>query len=354
MRRAGPRLHLTKARRPASSYAAQRQLDAALARLEPRIAAAFAKAARDINASPALLRQLASAIERGNSPAAIALVGQDRLASALRGQGAPPGTRTLQDELLTGLTMGATSGQLQLGASRARLSASLDLTNPRAVTYLQQHLPTLIREVTQEQQKAVQAALLRGFNDGRPAVQIAREVRDTVGLTEAQGRAVVNFRRQLETGDQGLGVHPVDRRLSATERQQAGRMFRQAAEGNPARQAEIDKLVGRYQESLINRRARNIARTEATRAFGEGQQAIWDQATTDGLLDPAKTKRFWLVTPDDRLRDTHAAVPGMNPDGVGLDEPFDTPIGPVMGPRQSGDPAFDINCRCTVYLEINE
>ena len=44
----------------------------------------------------------------------------------------------------------------------------------------------------------------------------------------------------------------------------------------------------------------------------------------------------------------------MNKEGVGLDEPFNTPIGPVMGPGKSGNPAFDINERCDTYLEFLE
>jgi hypothetical protein len=46
------------------------------------------------------------------------------------------------------------------------------------------------------------------------------------------------------------------------------------------------------------------------------------------------------VTPDDRLRETHAAVPGMNPDGVALDGTFETPLG-----RSSGPPLEPL-CRC--------
>jgi hypothetical protein len=59
---------------------------------------------------------------------------------------------------------------------------------------------------------------------------------------------------------------------------------------------------------------------------------------------PATARRVWIVTPDARLRPEHAAIPRMNPDGVGLDEPFRTPDGDFL------NPPIDPNCRCGVGL----
>lgn len=242
---------------------------------------------------------------------------------------------------------GAESAAGQLPRSLG-LAASLDLANPEAVRFTSTYLPALIREVTDETRGAVREAVERGFTEGRPAVKIAREVRDSVGLTRAQGRAVGNFRRQLETGNLGRGKHPTDRRLSASERAQAGSIFSAGGESS----GRVDRLVERYRDSLVNRRAKNIARTEVHRAHVNGQEELWRQAQARGLISRERTRRRWIVTPDDRLRTDHAAVPGMNPDGVGLEEPFQTPVGPVMAPGESGVASFDVNCRCTVALEF--
>jgi len=313
-------------------------------KLEGRLAAAFTEAVREMR-SEVKLRALSRAIEAGNLAEALDIVGAEAIAARMRGRGLKPGVPSLVDRIVEAFREGGAAGMRQL-PPRASLLATLDLTNPEAVRYLSENVPVLIREVTIETQQAVQSSLLRGFNEGRPAIQIAREVRGSVGLTEAQARAIGNFRRQLETGEMGIGQAPWDRRLSATERAQSRSIYRAGGE----RSARVDALVERYEQSLVNRRARNIARTEVTRAFGEGQDELWRQATEQELIDPTRTREGWLVAWDERLRKQHRAVPRMNPNGVSLGGMFDTPIGPVRGPRTSGVPAFDVNCRCTKYL----
>ncbi len=346
------RLRLTKQSTP-EERRARRALNEALRVMEPRLAIAFGQAARVIIDQPGMLRRLTEAIESGDLSGAEQVVGAASLAGALAGEGLSPDIATFQQEVTAALEAGGTAGQLQMGPEQARIMASLDLTNPQAVRFLRETLPMTIREITDESVLAVQNALLRGFEEGRPAVQIARDVRDSIGLTRAQSQAVTNFRRELETG-QLVGKPPSTRRLSGAEQARAGSLFRQAAAGNPASQADIDAIVNRYHDSLLNRRARNIARTESTKAFGEGQAELWRQAVDRGLLDPLTTRRKWLVTPDERLREEHAAVPLMNLNGVRLNEPFDTPVGPVMAPRTSGIASFDVNCRCTLILEFDE
>lgn len=320
------------------------ELDRVARRFEPRVAAAFLDAVRTVR-SQASLRAIAAALEVGDLQRVLDAVRADALAGQLLGRGVEPGRASVQDELLGALRAGADVGMTQLPRAAA-MAATLDLTNPESVAYLRDHLPTLVREVTEEQRRAVRAAVTRGFTEGRHPYAVAREVRGTVGLTEAMEGYVANFRRQLETGELAGATPPWDRRLSAVERAAARSEFRAAAT-DPAR---VDRLVDRYRESLVNRRAQNIARTEVNRASGAGQAELWRQAEAEGLVDLTRTRRVWIVTPDEQLRPDHAAVPGMNPDGVGLDEPFATPVGPVMHPRESGDPGFDVNCRCAEAL----
>lgn len=333
---------------------AVRDLNSALRELEPRVALAFQRAVEAVRNQPRLFTDITRLIELGRYSEVEELVGSERFAGALRGEGLRPGTPSVMEELTTALRQGGVTGQRQLGP-RGMIMGALDLANPEAARYVSQTLPTLIKEVSDAQRSAVRSALNRGFVEGRPSRLIAREIRDSVGLTDAMEGYVANFRRSLETGRLATNVTPPwERRLSAVERNTARQFFDAARSGTPVPQHQIDRIVQRYHESLVNRRAQNIARTEVTRAHGAGQEALWSQAREAGLLNPAKTRRFWITTPDERLREDHAAVPEMNPNGVGLDEPFETPIGPVMNPRESGDAGFDVNCRCTVALEISD
>ncbi|KKL81232.1 hypothetical protein LCGC14_1996790 [marine sediment metagenome] len=61
---------------------------------------------------------------------------------------------------------------------------------------------------------------------------------------------------------------------------------------------------------------------------------------------PVDSRRFWIVTPDDRLSPEHATIPSLNPIGRGMEEPFDTPDGLFMYPPSRP------NCRCGIGLGI--
>lgn len=107
--------------------------------------------------------------------------------------------------------------------------------------------------------------------------------------------------------------------------------------------ARVARLVQERTDVLRRRRAEAIARTETINAATAGQQARWEQMEHDGLID-AGARRFWIVTPDDRLCPICAAIPGMNPEGVRLREAFQTPGGPRQGPTAHPQ------CRCAVSL----
>jgi len=277
---------------------------------------------------------------------AIDIMDGSRLGDALRGAGIPPGTSTFVDEVTTALRAGGAAGARQLPQGMGRLGQSFNLTSPGAVEYLQTTLPSMIREIDENTREGVREAVLRGMTEGRPAPRVARDVRDLVGLTESQAAYVARFREQLETGEIGGATPPWERRLDAISRQRARRLFREPT----SRVADIDALVDRYRQSLVNKRAKDISRTEINRAFSDGQRAMWGQAADDGLLDRGETRRQWLYTPDDVVREDHTMVPGMNPGGIPLDGLYDTPAGQVLGPRNGGPPEFSINCRCTEIL----
>lgn len=317
---------------------------------DPKVARSFAAAVAGVRAN-IKGRELLDALAAGDRERAISIVDAASLADRLRGGGLEPGIPSFVEQLTGAMRAGAVMGAKQLPPDIGRAVGSLDLTNPRALEFLESYLPEKIREVTDGTRRAVEAAVQRGFDEGYHPSKMAREIRDVVGLTEKQSVAVENFRRQLEEGTAiGTGTEPKDRRLSAVERSQAQSIFVHGGE----RSARVNALVDTYHQRLVNRRAKNIARTETHRAQVEGQLSLWSQAADQGLLDPQETRTIWIVTPDERLRDDHARVPFDNPDGVPLGGYFQTVVGPVKAPGTSGDPGFDVNCRCTPGLTFSE
>lgn len=126
--------------------------------------------------------------------------------------------------------------------------------------------------------------------------------------------------------------------LSASQRS----VLRKLLATEPAPDA-AEALIDREAAAMTRFRLAAIGRQESMRAVNAGQHAAHLQGIREGHIPPT-TRRFWVTAGDERVRHSHAAIPGLNTKGVGIDEAFTTPIGPVMFPP------LEINCRCGVSL----
>lgn len=235
--------------------------------------------------------------------------------------------------------VGRSSAQVTMTTVEEAIGVALgfDYTDPIAVAAAQEQIGVLVRQISVEQLQAIRNAIELGQSAGLTVVQQARLIREAVGLPQNWAAAPFNLAEELRRGD----LNAATRRLPANVQAQ----IRSRIAAGTITEEFIDEVVGVYTRSLINRRAQNISRTETARAAHEGQQRAWIEAQTQGLLPPT-ARRFWIVTPDERLRRSHAEIVVMNPQGVGLDEPFETPFGEVM------QPPAEPNCRCSVGLLI--
>ena len=88
-----------------------------------------------------------------------------------------------------------------------------------------------------------------------------------------------------------------------------------------------------------------IARTEGHRAAVEGQQVVYGKAESLGI----ELEYIWDAALDKRTRPEHGALDGQK---RGEDGFFDTAVGKVAVPLQSGVASFDIQCRCKLRAQI--
>jgi len=301
-----------------------------------KLVRAAAHAARDETSLVALVE----AIESRDVARVMAAVRLDDFAEVLAGVGG--------GDSVARITRGAMEAAAGVAIVQLPRSASIamkfDILNPRAVNFVKTYEMKLIREVTDESRKAVQETVIRAFETGLHPRQQARIIRDSIGLTRQQARAITNFRLQLTTqqnypGDRYM-VAADRRRLSATEARQ---VTRQMASGHMT-QPEIDAMVNRYYQSLVNLRSNTIARTETLRASSVGQEELWAQAAEQGLIDPVGSRRFWVTAGDERVRENHRLIPGLNKGGRRIGEMFQTPDGDTPYPPQS------VNCRCRLIM----
>lgn len=113
--------------------------------------------------------------------------------------------------------------------------------------------------------------------------------------------------------------------------------------------AKIAKRLEKSTEMSANKTIR-IVRTEGHRAQSVGRKLAVDKV--EGAADRLgiKVKRVWVATSDDRTRDSHKAMDGKEADDDGL---FTLPSGvKTEGPGMSGVAEEDINCRCSVRIEV--
>ena len=239
---------------------------------------------------------------------------------------------------------------------------SFDVTAPAADQWRRERTTGLVRQITEDQRDLIRQAmapLLSGLDPivtGQTPQKIALDLvgrvnrltgrRDggIIGLTSQQADWARNYGTEL------AGVPP---NPSALTRKLRDRRFdrtvkRAIAEGKEIPASTREAMTRNYKNKALRYRANTIAGNEASTALHESQVEAWEQAIDSGVADENKVRRFWFTAGDDAVRPHHAAVPGLNPSGVGLRAAFNTPIGPALQPGWS----FEPGCRCIVRVRV--
>jgi hypothetical protein len=187
-----------------------------------------------------------------------------------------------------------------------------DAKNPRIQKYIDKKVGERIQGITDQSKIAIQTVISQGMNKGSPIRTIAENIPRSIGLNDRQAMAVVNYQAGLL--DKGIGGK------------------------------KLENMTDSYYEKMLDYRTTTIARTESMDAVNQGQLEVWDQAAEQGLYDPSKAVKRWIVTPDDRLCE---ACQDMDQQEVGMDESFDSPeFGEIDAPP------LHPSCRCIVELDI--
>lgn len=187
-----------------------------------------------------------------------------------------------------------------------------DAKNPRIQKYIEKRIGDRIQGITDQSKIAIQTVISQGMNKGKSVRTIAENIPRSIGLNDRQAMAVVNYQAGLL--DKGIGGK------------------------------KLDDMTDKYYEKMLDYRTTTIARTESMNAVNQGQLEVWEQAAEQGLYDPEKAVKRWIVTPDDRLCE---ACQDMDQQEVGLDEMFNSPeFGEIDAPP------LHPSCRCVSELDI--
>lgn len=208
---------------------------------------------------------------------------------------------------------------------------------------------SLIKDIGQATRNAIRQSLMTDILAGVNPISTARNFRDSIGLTPRMEKAVRNFERMLREGSREALTRALrDKRFDST-------ILNSIKDGKPLSNKQINAMVKRYRERYLKYRAEMIARTESLRAVSMGQHLSIMQAHEAGLINGDELVRHWIFTHDAKTRHSHRSVNILNPEGVRIDQPFQTELGPLMYPRDpNGSGSNTINCRCAVRYAMKE
>lgn len=260
--------------------------------LEPKLRRAFLQAVAGLGEDVAIAK-LEQALAMGDVEAAIATLPFQTFETGLG--------NALYEALSASATKGAKlSAKYLPKAAQTRLR--FDLVNPNAVEWAKQRSGQLITQISDETRAGVRAIIAQGQSEGLTVRKQARLIRQHVGLTERDAKAVAKMRARL------------------------------VEEENP----NVDSITERYSQRLLSRRARLIAQTETIASSNAGVLEGWRGAQAQGLLS-TDAKKKWIITPAE-VCELCKAVAG---EAVPINSPFSNGLdAPPRHPR----------CRCTVGL----
>lgn len=316
-------------------------LDKTARKMDPKIAQAFLDAMEGIrdrvNAS-----QVASLLEQGRVDEVLAILSPELTEDALQGL-----QSAISQAVLDGGHAAAISQPPVIGVNSAPVSFVFNATNPELARYAQQITSTRIREISNGVREVARNVITEGVIRGDNPITTARKLRDTIGLTAKQSQAVDNYRRALEN----LDSNALKRGLR--DRRSDGVITRAISNDKPLTPKQIESLVERYRKRYIKYRSNVIGRTESIRSVQGAQHALFQSYIDQGRIKEEQVRRFWHYTQDERTRNAHIQIPSMNEKGVGQNEPFQTPLGPLMFP---GDPNGTVEnvvqCRCACFVRV--
>jgi hypothetical protein len=178
--------------------------------------------------------------------------------------------------------------------SATKVGMVFDATNPAAVAWVKGHAAELVSSISDEVREALRQTLRESFVKQFPPAQTAGLLRSVVGLTPERAAQVRGLQERI-MANAGKTVWAGDKKIRVPEK-----VTKEFARGK----------ADAFAQRLLSDRAKSIARTETIRISNAGQQSLWLQAREKGLLT-ADDVREWLVTPDDRLCESCAAMGGM-------------------------------------------
>lgn len=295
-------------------FLTERQLEALAMSLERSLSRDLSRTLLQIQRGVPL-SAVERAILRRDIETAVDLLGFDQIRSAV--SAIPSGTIPLRDASWLSALRDLPNRILTQPLVVVSFDAFAALNQDRAAAFTRLQLDQ-ITGVTDESRAAIRDAIGRALVRGTPPRELARQIRDTLGLNRRQVAALEKFRAAL------------------------------VAEGRDP--AQIDRMAARRAAQLLRDRAENVARTSLIGTLNDAKRLQWERLVREGKLDPNEWEQIYKTADDERV------------DCV-LCAPFDERTAPIGGlftpdpakvkpgtPATISGPILHPRCRCVTVL----
>ena len=313
--------------------AARRLADAARPLIARAMAGALGQYRRSIHAAP-----IADAIAHGQKSKAIDAVGLPRLQDAGRAAFAQ-----IEKTFRAGAEHAAGDSHAAIGharQTRVRKDVSdqfaFDFQTDAVSSDLRDYQDEFIRQLDGDARDVIEKELQRGVGLGLEPAEVAARIKSVVGLTDVQAQYVDNYRSSLRALDRNA----LSRALTSDESDDQVRAAINS--GSPLSDDEIDLLVQDYSDNWIAHRSLNIADTESVRATSLGLRHAYQQGVDRGVYPEDAITRHWKIDEAGNVCPVCRSIPENNPDGVGLNEPFNSDDGDIL------ETPAHTRCRCSI------
>jgi hypothetical protein len=322
--------------------ATEADIEALVTDWEPKTRDAFIGAVKDTR-DQVVLARLEAEIAAGDISRALAEVGLS-----------PERFQALDLALSAAFAAGGAAALALVNRKRtAGAVVVFNLRDYAAEAWLKQNIGALTAAVANDQQAMVEREIVAARASGKGAratiVDLigkanpvtGRREAGLIGLSSAQVEWVRNYEAELQ------GVPS----KAALTRSLRDPRFDRAVEAairteTPLAAETRQAMVNAYRNRALKQRATALAEQEASKAIHQAQVMALQQAVAKGAISVDQIRRFAVHMGDHRVRPTHRMIPGLNPHGVGLNEPFVTVEGPQF------NPPFGPGCRCGVRIGI--
>jgi hypothetical protein len=326
--------------------------------MEPQVKAAFLDAISDIT-DETVLNALEEAIKTGNLDHAMSILNLDPVVFA------PVPDITNEIFKMAAVLTAEAARTSRDPFTGARVVFRFDARSPPAEEWLRSQSSKLVQGLSDTARATVRQTLATGIElgqnprttaldiVGRISKRTGRREGGTIGLTPAMEKWVQNAKAELLSGDPRLMQNYLTR-----ERRDARfdvKVRRAIEAGKPVAAEDVQKMIGRYADSMLQLRGENIARTETLLSLHAGQAEAIRQLITSGKVQEQDVVKIWRTNIDGRERRAHYIL---NTKKVQYQEPFISPeTGAKMmhpGDRTLGAPGQDvINCRCHAEYKVD-